>query len=205
MHTGTLRIPGWRPAYDGARRLQGGFTLAVVVVIMAVMAIMLTIAAETVSFQQRREKEEELIFRGNQAIEAIRLFRARNGRFPVELGELVNAKPRVLRKVWTDPITGKVDWLPVFIGEDGTTLAGGLPVAGAPPATTPGAGQSGITLPTRSQTARGPIIGVRSPSCEDAIKIYNGRTRYCDWKFFFDPQHQGSPTLPVQPAPTPRR
>jgi type II secretory pathway pseudopilin PulG len=173
------------------------------VVIMAVMAILLTITAETVSFQQRREKEEELIFRGNQAVEAIRLFRARNGRFPVELTELVNARPRVLRKVWADPVTSKVDWVPVFLGEDGTTLAGGLPVAGAAPAATPPAGQSGSTPPTRSQSAHGPIIGVRSPSCADAIKIYNGHTRYCDWKFFFDTQRQGTPALAVQPAATP--
>jgi hypothetical protein len=29
----------------------------------------------------------------------------------------------------------------------------------------------------------GPIMGVFSTSCEESIKIYEGRTRYCDWKF----------------------
>ncbi len=104
-----------------------GFTLAAVLVIMAVMAIFLTVAVQTVTFQQRREKEEELIFRGNQIVEAIRLFRARNGRFPMTLKELATAKPRVLRKIWTDPITGKVDWDPVFLGQEGLNLGGGAP------------------------------------------------------------------------------
>jgi len=77
---------------------------------MAVMAIFLTVAVQSASFQAQREKEEELIFRGQQAVEAIRLFRARNGRFPLTLEELVKAKPRVLRKPWADPMTGVPDW-----------------------------------------------------------------------------------------------
>jgi len=103
---------------DGER----GFTLATLVVLMAVMAVFLTVAIESVSFQQRREKEQELIFRGTQIVEGIRLFRARFGRFPVKLEELPNAKPRVLRKAWADPMTGKPDWQPVFLGQEGTTL-----------------------------------------------------------------------------------
>jgi type II secretory pathway pseudopilin PulG len=166
--------------------------MAVVVVIMAIMAIFLTIAVETVSFQQRREKEEELIFRGNQIVEAIRLFRARNGRFPLALDELVKAKPRVLRKVWADPITGKPDWEPVFFGEEGTAVGiGGTGTA--PPQPTPG--------PTPAAGAKtGPIIGVHSRSCGEAIKVFEGRTRYCDWKFYFDPNRK---TGVLQPGPAP--
>jgi type II secretory pathway pseudopilin PulG len=166
------------------------------IVIMAIMAIFLTIAVETVSFQQRREKEEELIFRGNQAVEAVRLFRARNGRFPLSLAELVKAKPRVLRKVWVDPITGKTDWVPVFLGEEGTIVGPGL--GPAQPVPTPGARRSGAG-------ARGPIIGVHSASCEDSIKVVDGRTRYCDWKFFYDPNRQRAGPGGVVPTPTPRR
>jgi type II secretory pathway pseudopilin PulG len=185
----------------GARSSQRGFTLAAMVVIMAVMAIFLTVAVETASFQMRREKEAELIFRGNQVVEAIRLFRARNGRFPMALAELATAKPRVLRKIWKDPITGKVDWIPVFLGEEGTiTLPGGRP--GATP--TPGFGPEPTPTPAPGSPgqpgtgARGPIVGVRSPVCEESIKVWNGHTRYCDWKFIFDPTHPfGAATVPA--------
>ena len=187
---------GPRPAVRGAREAESGFTLAAVLVIMAIMAIFLTVAVQTVTFQQRREKEEELIFRGNQIVEAIRLFRARNGRFPMTLKELATAKPRVLRKVWTDPITGKVDWDPVFLGQEGINLGGGAPPVPTP-TPTPGIGGA-----TGGGEKVGPIVGVCSPSCADSIKVLDGRTRYCDWKFVFDPTRQGGARPPV-PVPTP--
>jgi type II secretory pathway pseudopilin PulG len=164
-------------------------------VVMAVMAIFLTVAVQSASFQAQREKEEELIFRGQQAVEAIRLFRARNGRFPLTLDELVKAKPRVLRKPWVDPMTGQADWVPVYLGEEAGTVVGGSP------APTPTPGTRG-----RPAAARGPIIGVRSSVCADAIKIWEGRTNYCEWKFYFDPQKVTVPGGQPKPVagPTPR-
>jgi type II secretory pathway pseudopilin PulG len=174
---------------------ESGFTLAGLFVVMAVMAILLTVAVQSASFQAQREKEEELIFRGQQAVEAIRLFRARNGRFPLTLEELVKAKPRVLRKPWADPMTGAPDWVPIYMGEQGTTLAGGQP------APTPTRGPGASRQPAGS---RGPIVGVRSRMCTDAIKVYEGRTKYCEWKFFFDPQKLAQPGQP-KPVPGPTR
>ena len=187
---------------------EGGFTLAVLAVVMAVMAIFLTVAIESVSFQQKREKEEELIFRGNQMVEGVRLFRARFARFPVKIEELGTANPRVLRKVWTDPMTGQADWLPVFLGEDGTTL-NPIPVPGATPTPQPSADQppEGTVQPTpgtgSGQGARGPIIGVRSRVCENSIKTYLGHTSYCEWKFFYDPAKLKLPGAPAA-VPTPQ-
>ena len=186
-------------ADHAARGGECGFTLAAVVVIMALMAIFLTIAVETASFQQRREKEEELIFRGNQVVEAIRIFRARNGRFPINLNELVVAKPRVLRKKWPDPMTGVPDWEPVFLGEEGTTVAGGGVVPGATPTPVPVKGPR-----PRTGAKTGAIIGVHSRSCDEAIKLYDGRTRYCEWKFYFDPNKQTGARAPG-PVQTPPR
>ncbi len=179
--TGGRERPAGRGSGRGTPR-QKGFTLAALVVMMAVMAIFLTVAVETVTFQQRREKEEELIFRGNQVVEGVRLYRARFGRFPVKLEELAKANPRVLRKVWADPMTGKPDWLPVFLGEDGTNVV---------PSATPGATPVPTPMPTprgtSGENARGPIIGVKSRVCQSSIKLYLGHTNYCDWKFFYDP------------------
>jgi len=203
-----LSAPRARYLVPRRRAGEDGFTLAAVIVIMAVMAIFLTVAVESVTFQQRREKEEELIFRGNQVVEAIRLFRARNGRFPLTLGELVTAKPRVLRKTWADPMTGVPDWEPVFLGEEGATLAGGSigPPATPAPEETPGA----KTRPGRVKVPKAPggqktgaIIGVHSSRCDEAIKLLDGRSRYCEWKFYFDPNKQtGAPTpVPVKTPP----
>jgi len=192
-----LSAPRARYLVPRRRAGEDGFTLAAVIVIMAVMAIFLTVAVESVTFHQRREKEEELIFRGNQVVEAIRLFRARNGRFPVTLGELVTAKPRVLRKTWADPMTGVPDWEPVFLGEEGATLAGGS--IGPPATPTPAILH---TSDPRKGAKTGAIIGVRSRSCDESIKLLDGRSRYCEWKFYFDPNKQGG-ARPPGPAPTP--
>ena len=145
---------------DRVSAAQAGFTLAAVMVIMAVMAIFLTVAVESVSFQQRREKEEELIFRGNQVVEAIRLFRARNGRFPLNLGELVKAKPRVLRKIVERPDDRPHrlgSRFPRRGGHGVRPLPGGLaPTPQPTPPPTPGPGVAGGEGPRG-----GPIIGVQ--------------------------------------------
>lgn len=194
-------------------RGERGFTLAALMVGMALMAIALTIAAQSVTFQQRREKEEELIFRGEQYVEAIRVFRTRNGRFPVSLDELWKAKPRVIRKTFIDPMTGKADWRPVFLGQEGDQVNTGAPGAPTPtpgrmptptPAPTPGASSSSPFGPGEGPQG-GPIVGVKSRSCEESIKVLDGRTRYCDWKFIFDPNKQKRQPVPPGPIPTPRR
>jgi type II secretory pathway pseudopilin PulG len=171
------------------------------------MAIMLTVAIQSVSFQKQRENEEELIFRGGQYVEGIRLFRARNGRFPLSLDELHKAKPRAMRKEWKDPMTGKADWRPVFFGQDGQGVTPPVPGGAATPTpqptpqATPGLGPGG-------QPQGGPIVGVASQSCKDSIRVLDGRSRYCDWKFVFDPNKQtpGGPKPPGPTAvPTPRK
>ena len=89
---------------------EAGYTLAIFVMVIAVMAIMMAAAVEIVSFQAQREREAELIFRGQQYVEGIRLYRQKYGRYPMRMKELWEADPRVLRQKWTDPITGSENW-----------------------------------------------------------------------------------------------
>ena len=80
---------------------------------------MMAAAVEIVSFQAQREKEAELIFRGQQYVEGIRLYRQKYGRLPMRMKELWEADPRVLRQKWTDPITGDEKWGVIFEGQQG--------------------------------------------------------------------------------------
>jgi type II secretory pathway pseudopilin PulG len=170
-----FRIPNSREA---------GYTLVVVVMIIAVMAIMMAAAVEIVSFQAQREREAELIFRGRQYVEAIRLYKQKYGRNPMRMKELWEADPRVLRQKWKDPITDSEEWDLIFLGQEGR----GLNPRG-------GRGRGRQPTPTRTPVFErervgggggekvGPIIGVRSFSNKESIKIYEGRTNYNDWKF----------------------
>lgn len=196
---------------------EAGYTLVVVVMVVAIMAIMMAVAVQTVSFQMQREREAELIFRGQQYVEGIRLYRQKYGRYPMQMKELWEANPRVLRQKWTDPITGSEQWGVIFLGQEGQRVRG----PGAPG----GSGGQPQTTPTRTpvfgdrglggtREKVGPIIGVHSLSGDTSIKIYEGRTQYNEWKFVFKEQEgaaagQGGtpgqdPDTPWGMPPTPR-
>jgi type II secretory pathway pseudopilin PulG len=171
---------------------EAGYTLVAVVMLVAIMSIMMAVAVQTVSFQMQREREAELIFRGQQYVEGIRLYRQKFGRYPMRMKELWEADPRVLRQKWTDPITGSDQWGLVFLGQEGQQVGG----PGGP--TAPGQ-QRPQTTPTRTPTFGdrglggggekiGPIVGVHSLSNDTSIKIYEGRTQYNEWKFVFKEQ-----------------
>jgi type II secretory pathway pseudopilin PulG len=184
--------------------------------IIAVMAIMMAVAVEIVSFQAQREREAELIFRGQQYVEGIRMYKQKYGRNPMRMKELWEANPRVLRQKWKDPITDSDEWGLVFLGQEGRELA----VPG-------GRGRGRRPTPTRTPIFEreregrdggekvGPIIGVHSLSTDQSIKIYEGRTQYDEWKFVLKDVEQQPPRPPrddrlpwedvVTPTPRVRR
>lgn len=185
----------------GPSSRESGFTMVALVIILMLMSIAMTAAVQLVSFTMQREKEAELIFRGEQYVEAIRLYRMRYGRYPMAMREMWEADPKVLRKKWKDPITGSESWAVVLLGQEGQPIGPGgagfpTPTPGTQPTptATPDIGDSGGGGEPGEQPV-GPIVGVRSTSCEPSIKLYQGRTRYCDWKFVFRDQ----PNRPPRP------
>src|SRR6266571_4812965 len=88
-------------------RAQSGYALLMVVFMAALMII--TAAAIQINFltQGRREKEDELIWRGQQYARGVRLFYRKHGRFPTSLEDLI--KPgiggvRYMRKAYKEPM-----------------------------------------------------------------------------------------------------
>lgn len=201
-----------------------GYTLVVLVMIIAVMAIMMAVAVQIVSFQMKREREAELIFRGKQYVEAIRLYKQKYGRNPMQMKELWEADPRVLRQRWIDPITNSDKWGLVFMGQgQRVSQAGQGPRGQAPtPTRTPVFSEREGAFGETTGEKVGPIIGVHSRSTDESIKIYEGRTRYNEWLFVLEDQGAattpggggdnekpwGQPPTPIpgqSPIPTPRR
>lgn len=71
--------------------------------------------AELWSTQVKREKEEELLFRLGEIRRGIIRYRADHNRLPKELKDLLEDRTqlqtrRYLRRLYTDPMTGKADW-----------------------------------------------------------------------------------------------
>jgi type II secretory pathway pseudopilin PulG len=104
-----------RPKLDKQR----GYVLLAVMLIAALILIALAIAAPRIGQQIKREKEEELIHRGQEYSNAIKKFyRANNGLYPSSLDQLENTNnKRFLRKRYIDPMTGKDDWKIIHAGE----------------------------------------------------------------------------------------
>jgi type II secretory pathway pseudopilin PulG len=97
-----------------ARRCEAGSLLVVVMIGAAVASIALAVATQAWSTTWRRDSERELIFRGEQYVNAILAYRKENGgRFPVRLEDLFKPGPRGLRyirRLYKDPLAKDGKW-----------------------------------------------------------------------------------------------
>jgi len=107
-----LRYVASAPDIAGNGRATDGYIMVVLLVAMAVSAVWMGAALPAWRQQVVREREAELIFRGEQYARAIYLYRQKNGGqvSPPNIDILVSQK--YLRKKYLDPITGK-DFLPL--------------------------------------------------------------------------------------------
>jgi len=108
-------------------RREAGYALLMVVFMASVMLIVAMAAAPNIITQGRREKEEELIWRGEQYARAVRLYYHKNGRFPQSVQDLVKAKNeiRFLRKAYPDPMNPDGSWRLIYVTASGQ-LVGSL-------------------------------------------------------------------------------
>jgi len=174
--------------------------MAALLVAMAVMAVLMSAALPVWRHEAQREKEEELVFRGQQYIRALRLYQARTpGAMPTSVDMLVNG--HFLRKKYKDPVTNEDFELIGAGGVPGQTAPGrgtGPGQTGIPGSTVGGSVGGGSTTPQQSSsfgsgTVMGGILGVRSKSKEESIRLYQGRNHYNEWAFIWVSQQPGGP------------
>jgi type II secretory pathway pseudopilin PulG len=176
-----------------------GYAMAALLVAMSVMAIMMSVAMPTWSHMIRREKEEELIFRGNQYARAINQYQRKFANAsPATLDVLI--EQRLLRKKFKDPLSPNKDgeFQMLYLntragGPQGTTGTGRGGGIGAGTGRGVGAGGSGTDTQsgsTYSTTPAGGIVGVASKNTGTSIKIHKGKTKYNEWEFIGMEQSQ---------------
>jgi type II secretory pathway pseudopilin PulG len=196
------------------RRGEDGYNFVILIMIITVMNIFIAAMLPLWSTAIRREKEEELIFRGWQYAEAIRVFHIRYQRYPNKLEELVEMKPRCIRQLWKDPMTDDGKWGIIFQGQGQPLQAqpggqpGGIGPSGLsnnpnnPNGGNPDEGENqgregpidgggddtdGIKKPGKGDTvAVGPIVGVYSKSPKKSILVFYDHKRYDEWRFTED-------------------
>jgi hypothetical protein len=111
---------------SASRKQEEGALLLLIMVGAAVMVIGIAVAAQAWSSTWRRDSEEELIFRGNQYVDAILAYQKEHGgALPVELGELAKPGPRRLRyirKLFRDPINPNGQWGLLYLMPGGQAI-----------------------------------------------------------------------------------
>ncbi len=99
---------------------QGGFTYLMLIWWVALSGVMLAALADNWSHAMRRQREAELVFRGEQIRQAIEAYHkvilpGGAAQWPSRLEDLLEDRRgpvmvRHLRRLWPDPITGDASW-----------------------------------------------------------------------------------------------
>jgi type II secretory pathway pseudopilin PulG len=174
-----MMISGQNTGTRNRRHGESGYTLLMVVFMVATSLIFASAVLPNLLTQGRREREQEAIWRGEQYERAIGLYYRKFGRYPTKIEDLTQQTNgvRFLRKAYTDPMN-KDDgsWRFIYVGPNGqligsvrsqSLLQSALTASGMPGLSLPGAGTqpppppgsaSGPTAPgqtTPGQTATG--------------------------------------------------
>jgi len=165
--------------------------MAALLVSLAVMAVLMSLALPVWRHQAIREKEAELVFRGEQYARAIALYQRKlgPGSLPPSIDILVEQK--FLRKKYTDPMTADGEFQILFATQQAGGQRGrgaGAGAGAASPSQGPPGAVGGVSAGGTSQAQgglRGGMIGVTSKSPDASIRVYNGGTHYNEWQFIF--------------------
>ncbi|HYP54218.1 MAG TPA: type II secretion system protein [Pyrinomonadaceae bacterium] len=105
------------PSSPAERRGERGYTLAGLLLLMTVMALLATAAAPSIRQQRQRELEEEAIARGEEIADAIRLYAAVKGSPPTSIDQLLEGvnvgtkKVQIMRPyAKLDPLSDSGEW-----------------------------------------------------------------------------------------------
>jgi type II secretory pathway pseudopilin PulG len=168
---------------------ERGYAMAALLIALAIMAILLTVAMPVWRHEARREREAELVFRGEQYARAVALFRFKNANIPNAFPPSIDAlvQGRFLRKKYLDPMTKDGEFELIGVGSQQPGINPSNP---APPtargSTAPPPAARGNTFPQPGGTVAGGMMGVRSKSTDTSIRSYRGATRYDQWAFTFN-------------------
>lgn len=182
----------------GWLRAANGYAMAALLVAIGVMSIMLTVAMPAWRQAAKREKEAQLIFRGEQYARAVALFQRKfAGGFPPSIDLLIEQK--FLRKKYTDPMVEDGEFQVLYqttaVGARAGRVAGGVTPGssastgagqvGAPSGTPQSGVAGGSAFDTGEGGVRGGVVGVVSKSSEESLMLYDGRSQYNEWQFLF--------------------
>ncbi|MCI0372472.1 MAG: type II secretion system GspH family protein, partial [candidate division NC10 bacterium] len=193
---------------------DSGYILLGITILLVILGIFLVAAVPLWQKAVQREREQELIFRGYQYMQAIERYQRKYpGAYPPTIEVLVEQK--FLRKAYKDPFGGKdVEWNvlrqlspELQLGQQQQLQQAGEAAGltnlnrsraqlrtpgGATPGGTAGRFQSSLGRGA-SDASLGGIVGVASRSTEKTFYRVPGKEKYKDWLFVWGVQPGGAP------------
>lgn len=161
-----------------SRPASPGFTYIALLAAIVILGIVLGSAGKYWQNVMMREKEEELLFRGNQYRQAIERYynSPPGGQFPNSVDDLLtdnrtSTGKRHLRQQYKDPITGE-DFQLIRDPAQGNRITGVFSKSQAEP--------------------------IRTTGFPEEDKDFEGKTKYMEWTFVFTP---AQPMLPQKLKP----
>jgi hypothetical protein len=108
------------------RRQQGGYAILLVLFLATLMLLSTMAVAPNILTEGKRQKEEEMIWRGKQYTRGIKLFYRKTGKFPTSMDDLVKPKLgniRFMRQPYKDPMNPKDgEWRLIYVGPSGQLI-----------------------------------------------------------------------------------
>ena len=169
-------------------RISGanGFTYVGLLIAMTIISIMTSVIGPSWSAASRAEKEKELLWRGHQFRNAIGRYATaypvpagHPTPYPAELKDLLKdprsaGVRRYLRQIYTDPMTGKDDWVVVLVNNK---ITGVHSASDAEPQ--------------------------KKDNFDLVDSEFRGKTKYSEWIFQYKPGAPGQPPLVPGQLPAP--
>src|SRR5260370_10738055 len=114
------------PPQTAPKRSERGYALLVVIFLVTVLLLSTMVVVPNILTEGQREREKEMIWRGNQYVRGVKLHFRKTGRFPTSLADLTKPKLgslRFLRQAYKDPMN-KEDgsWRFIYFGPAGQLL-----------------------------------------------------------------------------------
>lgn len=181
-----------RPTTPGDAGRPRGYVLIILMMAVFVLALSFLVAMPVWQTELQREKEEELIFRGNQYVEAVRIYIQKNpGRYPATLQELLDKK--CIRRLYRDPFDREGQWNVVLVSAPGAGQGGAVQAGMAGRQSV----QEVLVAPEKVLPAikNAQILGVVSTSTNRSIKIYNDQESHDKWLFFYGQDPKKPPKI----------
>ncbi len=158
------------------RARESGYALMMVIFFVALLAIAAMAAGPRILVDGKREKEQEMIWRGKQYVRGVKIYYRKLGRFPTSVDDLTKPKVgslRFMRQAYKDPMnSGDGSWRLIYVGPAGQ-LIGSL----KPPQTLqfPGAGGGLGTPASTMATNSAQQPGAWGLRRSDPLEIRRGR------------------------------